>query len=393
LTDVQGGIDPLAIQQWGGLVIDGFGVTNACAYTGAMTYNADGSVASDTLQLAGECHVDSEGSAGLDENQYGGDNNDDSSGRLEYVVVKHTGATVGNGDELNGITFGAVGRNTIVRNIEVYSVFDDGLEFFGGAVNVENFLGLYIRDDSLDFDEGYIGTIRNALIVQQQTDGANCIEADGIGDFGNLNDAARQAVITQGINSRPTIDHMTCIFSANPNNDAEGTHDPGAGPRFREGIFPTLTNSLIISSFAASDATSATDNYCLRLDDLTQQAADNGNARFNSVIFACGERAASTAAADSATAQGNVFATVPAGEALDPTAAAAPGLQLLEGAVPVYSIAWNASQVDSAAPAAATTPTDGSGYLGALSTSVNDWTAGWTYGLHDGSRAIPLWFE
>lgn len=402
LSDVQRTVQPLDVQQWGGLVINGFGVTNKCAYTGTMTYNADGTVASDTLALSSECHVESEGSAGLDENHYGGDNNDDSSGRLEYVVVKHTGATVGNGDELNGVTFGAVGRNTIVRNIEVYSVYDDGLEFFGGAVNVDNYLALYVRDDSLDFDEGYIGRINNSLIVQQETDGANCIESDGIGDFGSLQPAQVQAVIDQGINSRPIIDHMTCIFSANPNNDAEGTHDPGAGVRFREGIFPTLSNSLIVSSFKAVDATSGSDNYCLRIDDRSQQAAVQGSVRLNSVIYSCAERTnsatawgfdgATTTEGFATTGQGNQFATIGAA-AVRPTAAAASGLQLLEGTVPVYSIAWNASQVDSAAPAGTTAPTDGSGYLGALSTSVNDWTAGWTYGLHDGSRAIPLWFE
>jgi hypothetical protein len=65
--------------------------------------------------------VASEGSAGLDENHYGGNNDDDSSGILEYVIVKHTGAEVGNGDELNGITFSGVGRNTVVRNLQVYS--------------------------------------------------------------------------------------------------------------------------------------------------------------------------------------------------------------------------------------------------------------------------------
>jgi hypothetical protein len=408
LSDVQGTVQPLDVQQWGGLVINGFGVTNKCAYTGAITYNADGTVASESgLALAGECHVESEGSAGLDENHYGGGNNNDSSGRLEYVVVKHTGATVGNGDELNGITFGAVGRNTIVRNVETYSVYDDGLEFFGGAVNVDNYLALYVRDDSLDFDEGYIGRINNALIVQQETDGANCIEADGIGDYASLTDVQRQAVIDAGINSRPVINHLTCIFSANPNNDAEGTHDPGAGVRFREGIFPTLSNSLVVSSFKAShlDASApatASDNYCLRIDDRSQQAAVQGSLKLQQVIFACAERTNSstpwtfdgtTTTQGFATAQGNQFATVPVNTAVRPTAAAASGLQLLEGTVPVYSIAWNASQVDSAAPVATTAPTDSSGYLGALSTGATDWTATWTYGLHNGRRAIPLWFE
>ena len=265
--------------------------------------------------MAGECHVESEGSAGLDENHYGGNNNDDSSGRLEYVVVKHTGATVGNGDELNGVTFGAVGRNTIVRNIQVYSVYDDGLEFFGGAVNVDNYVGLYIRDDSLDFDEGYSGTITNALIVQSETDGNSCIEADGIGGFDGLDAAGHDAVIAQGINSRPTINRMTCIFS--PNGPATATHEPGMGMRLREGIYPTINDSIVIGSITANDQEAANDNYCLRIDNRSQQAALDGELQLNRVIFSCAERTRGQTFGDGTTteesfaiAAGNVFATV-----------------------------------------------------------------------------------
>lgn len=392
LTDVDGTVGPFDVQQWGGLVIDGFGVTNKCAYTG--------SVATGDLALAGECHVESEGSAGLDENHYGGDNNDDSSGRLEYVIVKHTGATVGNGDELNGITFGAVGRNTVVRNVQVYSVYDDGLEFFGGAVNVENFVGLYIRDDSLDFDEGYSGTITNALIIHHEADGNSCIEADGIGSFDSLDDAAVEAVIAQGINSRPTINNMTCIFT--PNGGATATHEPGTGVRFREGIFATVNDSLIIGSLTANDQDSTTDNYCLRIDNRSQQAALDGDLQLNGVIFACAERTngevfaadGTTTAESFAVGTGNVFATIANGTVVDPTAAADADLQLLEGAPAFYSIPWATSLVDGAAPAATTEPTDAArGILGAIGLGETDWTQPWAYGLHDGNRAEPLWFE
>lgn len=391
LSDVEGTVGAFDVQQWGGLVIDGFGVTNQCAYTG--------SIATDDLALAGECHVESEGSAGLDENHYGGDNNDDSSGRLEYVIVKHTGATVGNGDELNGVTFGAVGRNTIVRNIQVYSVYDDGLEFFGGAVNVDNFVGLYIRDDSLDFDEGYSGTITNALIVHSETDGNSCIEADGIGGFDGLDAAARDAVIAQGINSRPTINRMTCIFSANGPTTA--THEPGMGMRLREGIYPTINDSLVIGSLTANDQAAANDNYCLRIDNRSQQAALDGELSLNRNIFVCAERTRGQTFGDGVTteesfaiAAGNVFATVPNNTAVNPTASADAGLQLLEGTPPVYSIAWATSLVDGAAPAATTQPTDAARpFLGALSAGETDWTQPWAYGLHADNRAEPLWFE
>lgn len=206
VSDVDGDVGPEDVQQWGGVVINGFGVTNKCAYTGTRGID---------LAVDGECHVDAEGAAGLDESQYGGDNDADGSGRLEYVVVKHTGATVGNGDELNGISFGAVGSNTIVSYLEVYSAYDDGIEMFGGAVNIDNYVALYARDDSIDIDEGWSGTINNALVIQSATDGNHCIEADGVGAYDDLAPAEIDAKIAQGINSRPTINHLTCIISPN----------------------------------------------------------------------------------------------------------------------------------------------------------------------------------
>ncbi len=394
VSDVNGTVGPEDVQQWGGLVINGFGITNQCAYTG--------SVATNDLATT-DCHVLAEGAAGLDESHYGGANNDDSSGRLEYVIAKHTGATVGNGDELNGISWGAVGRNTVVNNIEMYSTYDDGLEFFGGAVNINNYLAVYVRDDSIDIDEGYSGTITNALVIQSATDGNSCIEADGIADYDGR---AAQAgvidgIIAQGINSRPTIDHLTCIIS--PNGPATATHDPGLGWRLREGIFPTIRNALVIGSFSANDQTAANDNYCLRIDNRSQQAALDGDLKLQSVIFACAEQTRGQTFPDGTTtelsfaqSQGNIFATIPNDTAVNATAAANPELQLLEGAPPIFSIPFATSMVDGAVPAndappAGSAPTSGT-YLGGVLLG-NDWTSPWAYGLDPANRGEPLWFE
>ena len=384
VSDVNGTVGPEDVQQWGGMVINGFGITNKCAYTGSV---AGGDLATT------DCHVDAEGAAGLDESQYGGDNNDDSSGRLEYVVVKHTGATVGNGDELNGISFGAVGRNTVVENLQVYSTYDDGIEMFGGAVNFTNFVALYVRDDAIDVDEGWSGTITNALVIQSETDGNHCIEADGIGSFDSLTAPEVEAVIAQGINSRPTINNLTCIIS--PNGAATATHDPGAGWRFREGLFPTINDALLIGSFSQADATSTNDNYCLRIDNRSQQAAQDGDLVMNSVIVACEEPTRGQTFPDGTTTEesfaiagGNIFATVTG--TTDATTAADTDLQLLEGAPPVYSISYAAMNVDGAIPAGA--PQSGA-YIGALSLGDIDWTADWTYGIHPDNRAQALWFE
>lgn len=377
-SDVNGDLDQPgdagaeAVQQWGGMVIDGFGVTNKCSYTG--TRGTD-------LALDSECHVASEGSAGLDENFYGGANDDDSSGRMEYVVVKHTGATVGNGDELNGITFGAVGRNTIVRNLEVYSVFDDGIEFFGGAVGVENYAAVYVRDDSIDIDEGWVGTIDTALVIQNETDGNHCIESDGIGSYDDLDPAVITDFIARGLNSDFTINNLTCIVSAN--GAATATHDPGAGVRFREGIEGTVNDLLVVSSFGPD---SADNNYCYRPEDAGTDVT------INSGIFACVDQFAGDGAAVAPT-QDVQFATLAA--ATDPTAAADTDLVLLQiGAdatetAPIFSVDFGSMTVDGAAPTV-TAPAD---FIGALSQSATNPFLGWTFGIFDGSRTQALWFE
>ena len=379
VSDVEDTVGPEDVQQWGGIVINGFGVTNKCDYTGSLPA---GNLATT------DCHVDAEGAAGLDESQYGGDNNDDSSGRMEYVVVKHTGAQVGNGDELNGISFGGVGGNTIVKNLQVYSTYDDGIEMFGGAVSFENFVAVYVRDDSIDIDEGWRGTITNALVIQSETLGNHCIEADGIGSFSDLTEEAVQATIDQGINSRPTIRNLTCIISPSAE---QGNFDPGAGWRLREGIFPTIEDSMVVASFGADSADS---NYCLRIDNRSRQAAQDGDLALNTAIFACAEKTKGgtlpngTSVEAWAAANGAVFADL-SGSA-NPTASADTGLQLLEGSPPVYSIDYATMTVNDAAPSGS--PQQGD-HIGALSQGAADWTRGWTYGIHEGNRAQALWFE
>jgi hypothetical protein len=382
VSDVNGTIDsPEAVQQWGGIVINGFGVTNDCAYTpGEPRYLASVDEPNPDFQLVGECSVEAEGSIGDSESQYGGTNDDDDSGILRYVVVKHTGALVASGDELNGITFNAVGRSTVVENLQMYSTFDDGIEMFGGSVNFTNYVAVYVRDDSIDVDAGWNGTINNALVIQSAADGQQCVESDGIAGYSAANVAYNEDIVERGMNSAPTISNLTCIISPN----VGGTHGAGAGMRFREGIAPVVSNSLVISSMSANDTVeSATDNSCLRIDDAETVV------EMSSVIFACQEPVTD----NENTLFGNAvqFATVASGTAVDPSATADPDLQIVESAAKFQSLPWATSLVDGAAPIAETAPTAGD-FLGAVSAAA-DWTAGWTYGIHDGSRGQPLWFE
>ncbi len=391
VSDINGTVGPEDVQQWGGIVINGFGVSNKCSYVGTRG-DAGFAIAPGT-----ECSIEAEGSAGDDESQYGGANDADDSGILRYVVVKHTGATVGNGDELNGISFGGVGSSTVIDNLQVYSTFDDGVEMFGGSVNINNLVAVYVRDDAIDIDEGYNGTITNALVIQSASDGNHCIESDGLGSYSSLDQATIDDFIARDLNSAPTINNLTCILSGH----GAGTHDPSAGWRLREGIHPVINDSLVIASFAANDQTSGSDNYCLRIDNAeTQAAAVNGDLQLNSVIFSCQENAKGNAIgtfADEqlwAESEGNQFANVADGTTKDASVSIDTDLQLVADGAKVFSLSWDTSLVDGAAPIATTTPTSGnaSDYLGGVIES-NDWTSPWAYGIDPDNRGQALWFE
>ena len=130
---------------WGGLVILG----NApCSFSGdLLEAQIEGIPADDTFGL------------------YGGSDSVDNSGIIEYVSIRHGGALIGEGNEINGLTLGGVGNGTTINNVEVVANVDDGIEFFGGTVNVSNVLVWSQGDDAIDIDQAYSGTVDNAVVV------------------------------------------------------------------------------------------------------------------------------------------------------------------------------------------------------------------------------------
>lgn len=96
---------------------------------------------------------------------YGGIDPTDNSGTIQFVSIRHGGAEIGEGNEINGLTLGGVGSGTTIDHIEVIANVDDGIEFFGGTVNASNLLIWGQGDDALDIDQGYAGTIDGAYII------------------------------------------------------------------------------------------------------------------------------------------------------------------------------------------------------------------------------------
>lgn len=130
---------------WGGLLVLG---------------NAPCSLSNDVTELQIE-GIPTSDTNGL----YGGSDAEDSSGSLQYVSIRHGGAEIGEGNEINGLTLGGVGSGTTINHIEVLGNVDDGIEFFGGTVNATNLLVWGQGDDAIDIDQAYAGTIDGALVV------------------------------------------------------------------------------------------------------------------------------------------------------------------------------------------------------------------------------------
>lgn len=107
---------------------------------------------------------------------YGGTNGGDNSGTFSYVSIRHGGANIGDGNEINGLTMGGVGSGTTVNNIEIVANQDDGIEWFGGNVSVNNVVIWNAGDDALDTDQDWIGTCSDFIIV---TPDGSAFELDG----------------------------------------------------------------------------------------------------------------------------------------------------------------------------------------------------------------------
>ena len=79
-------------------------------------------------------------------------------------------------NEINGLTLGGVGSGTVIENIEIVANQDDGVEWFGGTVNVKNVVVWNAGDDAIDTDQSWGGTLDNFIVINP---GDECLELDG----------------------------------------------------------------------------------------------------------------------------------------------------------------------------------------------------------------------
>jgi hypothetical protein len=149
---------------WGGLVILGLAKNN---------------------QPGGVANI--EGIVPTTDSQFGGNFDNDNSGILRYVRVEFAGIALEPNKEINGITFGSVGNQTIVDYTQVSFSGDDSYEWFGGTVNCKHIIAYRGIDDDFDTDFGYRGKVQFFLSIRDKD------MSDAAGDsnsFESDNDAA-----------------------------------------------------------------------------------------------------------------------------------------------------------------------------------------------------------
>ncbi|MFN2261468.1 MAG: hypothetical protein ABR595_05345 [Psychroflexus sp.] len=183
---------------WGGVLV-----------LGNAPISVDGNIG--TAQVEGIPATESYG-------QYGGDNPQDDSGVLRYVSIRHGGITIGQDNEINGLTLGGVGTGTTIDFVEVVANQDDAFEWFGGTTNSSNLLAWAQQDDGLDIDQAYNGTITNAAVIQS-SNSDRALEIDGP----EGSDAANPADFGFTIDGLTVIDAEEGEFYADFRDGAIGT--------------------------------------------------------------------------------------------------------------------------------------------------------------------------
>lgn len=299
--------------EWGGLILQGYGDHNLCT--------------------ALPCNVDSEGESGF---AGGFGTPEDSSGSLRYVVVAEGGYEFAPGNEINGISMVAVGSGTTMEYIQVHSNADDGVEFYGGAVNVKYLVLTNNYDDSVDWDEGYQGNLQYVLVKQGPDNEGNVVEGDTEGSVAFL--------------SKPTVANATFI------GDSTDTEmlvlKASSGGFFHNSVITTAEGNATIIS-------------CVLVDGSGAQANRNTAIAFNNVIADC------DSFGDDVLDQSTVFAVA---ADLDASYASQATEALL--VAPIDWAAINTAYPDSVADVDYLDATD---YLGAVEPGASaQWYAGWT---------------
>jgi hypothetical protein len=91
-------------------------------------------------------------------------NSYDTSGILQYVSIRYTGAA--DMAEIKGLMFCGVGAGTVVDHCEVFMCNEDGINFTGGTVNAKYLISAFQAGDAIMLQGGYQGNLQYVFAIQ-----------------------------------------------------------------------------------------------------------------------------------------------------------------------------------------------------------------------------------
>lgn len=237
------------------------------------------------LHICGKAPVNVDGGTAMSEignAVYGGNAADDNSGILKYVRIEYSGYALDEEHEANGLTLYGVGNGTEISYVETYVGSDDGIEFFGGTVNVDHCIAVDCTDDSFDWTQGWTGK-GEYMVAYQISDDCDCLmECDN-------NDKNLDATPV----SHPTLNHITLV--------GKDTETGKRGIRLRAGTYANISNALVVGKSSS----------IVLETQQTIASFENSTSSFSNVIvsgsFSCasGEGITSSYDSDDFTADGN----------------------------------------------------------------------------------------
>lgn len=146
---------------WGGLLV-----------LGAAPINVNVRSSPTSPEALFEAFPNSRGAEG----KFGGTDPRDNSGVIKYVRIEFAGFNFVADREFNNLTLCGVGDGTTVDYVQVHKGSDDGIEFFGGTVNVKHLVSSQNEDDGFDTDNGWNGKAQ-FIVVQNVSHPATLPEA------------------------------------------------------------------------------------------------------------------------------------------------------------------------------------------------------------------------
>jgi hypothetical protein len=210
--------------EWGNLTVMGRAYISTCTPGAVATPNANNVAVMEGLVEAfpGDPNV-----------RYGGGLDDDDSGSISYLSIRYGGKVIGLANELNGLSLGGIGRETDIHHLEVMNNVDDGVEIWGGTVNLKYFSVWNVGDDSLDVDQGWRGKAQFGLVVQ----GYSCVGSQG----GGVGDNCLEMDGAENANHQPLT--TGCIY----NLTVIGQPDGGdSGTEWRDNCRMQIRNSIFM---------------------------------------------------------------------------------------------------------------------------------------------------